>query len=327
MLRVVVLWSLLVGMAGCGDDGAGSAGSGGTEQEGGAGSGGVDAAGPEAGAGGSGAHGESGAGGGSASDRSRCKRGVAYGHHSQADLQALSGAVSWWYNWGFVPDDDVMATYEGLGVEYVPMVWGEAFVDVSKVTAAIPEGARTLLGFNEPNFFSQANLSAKEAAALWPSLEQIAEERGLALASPAVNFCGGGCHDTDPVRYLQDFFAACPGCRVDAIAVHVYVGCTPDGPNRAKWLIEKVEGYKAAFTQPLWVTEFACDDAATMDEQRAFLEDAVTWLEGEPRVQRYAWFSGRADNMQNVDLLGPDGKLTVIGQAYVSLPQPEECIR
>ncbi len=325
MLRVVVLSSLLVGMAGCGDDG--SPDSGGRPQDGGAGSG-LDAEGPEGGgSGGSAGNADSGADGGSPSDRSGCKRGVAYGHHSKADLQALSGAVSWWYNWGFVPDDDVKSTYQQLGVEYVPMVWGEAFVDVPKVTAAIPPGGRTLLGFNEPNFFSQANLSAQQAAALWPSLEEIAEQRGLALASPAVNFCGGGCHDTDPVRYLQDFFAACPGCRVDVIAVHVYVGCTPEGPNRAKWLIEKVEGYKAAFSQPLWVTEFACHDAATMEEQKAFLEDAVTWLEGEPRVQRYAWFSGRADNMQNVDLLGADGALTVIGQAYVDLPQPEECIR
>jgi hypothetical protein len=57
------------------------------------------------------------------------------------------------------------------------------------------------------------------------------------------------------------------------------------------------------------------------------LEDAVAYLEGEPRIERYAWFSGRADNMNNVDLLGSDGVLTTLGEAYVSAPQNPECQR
>jgi hypothetical protein len=35
---------------------------------------------------------------------------------------------------------------------------------------------------------------------------------------------------------------------------------------------------------------------------------------------KYAWFAGRADNMVNVDLLGTDGQLTQMGQAYVNAP-------
>ncbi len=264
---------------------------------------------------------------GAAGNRSRCKRGVAYGHHSVADLAALASAVSWWYDWAPVPDDALASgAYRQYDVEFVPMVWGGSF-DADQVAAEIPGGAVTLLGFNEPNFFSQANLSPAQAAALWPQVEQIADQRNLELVSPAVNYCGGGCHDTDPVRWLDDFFAACSGCRVDAIAVHVYVGCNPAGANHAQWLIEKVERYKAEFTHPIWVTEFACDDASSMQEQVEFLRDAVTWLENEPRVVRYAWFSGRADNMKNVDLLGGDGLLTELGNAYVSLPQDPECIR
>ena len=85
--------------------------------------------------------------------------------------------------------------------------------------------------------------------------------------------------------------------------------------------------YKAAFTQPIWLTELACDDAATPADQLGFLADAVTYLEAEPRVARYAWFSGRADNMDNVDLLGADGALTALGEAYVSLPQAAGCAR
>lgn len=260
-------------------------------------------------------------------DRSACKRGVAYGHHSEADLEALSAGVSWWYNWAFVPDQGLQGgSYRELDVEYIPMIWGPG-TNRSAAATDIPNDARTLLGFNEPNFGSQANISAAAAAALWPELEEIADALDLNLVSPAVNFCGGDCQETDPFKYLDDFFAACDGCRVDAVAIHIYVGCNPNGENHAEWLINHIETYKNRFSQPLWLTEFACDSAASEAEQLGFLEDAVAYLENEPRIARYAWFAGRADNVPHVDLLGADGQLTALGQAYVDLEQPASCQR
>jgi hypothetical protein len=182
-----------------------------------------------------------------------------------------------------------------------------------------------LLGFNEPNFYSQANLSAAQAAALWPRVEAIADARGLALVSPAVNYCGGGCHDTNPFDYLDDFFAACSGCRVDYIGIHIYVGCNANGQNKAQWMIDHINTYKSRFNKPFWLTEFACDDAANMDQQRNFMIDAVNYLENEPRIHRYAWFAGRANNVANSSLLGADGVLTTLGQTYVSLPHNSAC--
>lgn len=256
---------------------------------------------------------------------SACKRGVAYGYHSKADMQALSKGVSWWYNWAFEPDTGVKSDYGALGVEYVPMVWG-AKIDTAEVQAKAPQGITALLGFNEPNFGAQANMSAAEAAALWPKVTAVANARGVAtLVSPAVNFCGGDCKETDPFKYLQDFFAACKDCRVDAIAIHIYVGCAGDSGNHAQWLINHVKTYEQKFTQPLWLTEFACDDAKNADEQKAFMTDAVTYLESDPRIARYAWFAGRADNVPFVDLLGADGVLTPLGQAYVDAPRDASC--
>ena len=287
-------------------------------------SGGTPAAGGEDASGGAAGGGAAGSGGGT-SDRTGCKRGVAYGYHSEADMQALSAGVSWWYNWATEPDAAVRSgAYLDFGVEYVPMIWGSSF-DVNTAVSQIPPEAEYLLGFNEPNFFSQANVSASEAASLWPQVEQIATQRGLTLVSPAVNFCGGGCHDTDPFNYLHEFIDQCTGCQIDAIAIHIYVGCNAGGDNHAQWLINHVETYKSEFTRPLWLTEFACDDAATMEEQRQFMVDAVTYLENEPQIARYAWFAGRADNMQNVDLLGADGQLTVLGDTYVNLPHNAAC--
>jgi hypothetical protein len=258
-------------------------------------------------------------------ETSSCKRGIAYGHHSDADLAALQPSVAWWYNWAYRPDAELGAgTPESLGVEYVPMIWGGTF-DVDAAIADIPQGATTLLGFNEPNFGEQSNLSSEQAAALWPEVEAIADARDLILVSPAVNYCGGNCQNTDPFDYLDDFFAACEGCRVDKVAFHVYVGCHPDGDNQAQWLIDHVEQYKARFSQPLWLTEFACTDAADFDEQIAFLEDAVAYLEQDPRIERYSWFSGRFEGIPYVDLLGADGELTPLGQAYVNAPSNSDC--
>src|SRR6188768_255226 len=256
-----------------------------------------------------------------------CKRGLAYGHHSVADLKALSPGVSWWYNWDFRPDQDLRAgAHLDAGVEYAPMIWGAAS-DRAAAKTAIGSDARVLLGFNEPNFGSQANLTAKAAAALWPELTAIADAKGLRLVSPAVNFCGGNCTDTDPFHYLDEFFAACAGCRVDAVAIHIYVGCSPSGKNKAEWLINHVETYKSRFSQPLFLTEFACDSAKSEAEQQAFLVDALSYLEAEPRIERYAWFSGRATNVAHVDLLGGSGELTALGKAYVNAPKNPACTR
>lgn len=245
-----------------------------------------------------------------------CKRGISYGYHSTADLTALSRGVSWWYNWASQPDEGVRTSFRDVGVEFVPMVWGGQF-DVQQVIQQIPQGSRTLLGFNEPNFYSQSNMSAATAAANWPRIEEIADALGLSIASPAVNFCGGGCHEVDPFLYLQEFFAACQDCRVDYIAAHWYA-CTGDA---LRWYLDEL----SKFGKPIWLTEFSCGDDAdrSLEVQKRYMREAVAILEEHPLVHRYAWFAGRTTAIPNVDLLGGDGQLTELGELYVSLPAGE----
>ena len=311
-----------------GNSSAGSSSTGGSSASsaGASGSSASSAAGTSNGASGSGTSGSSGASGGSNPGATTCKRGIAYGHHSKADLTVLAPSVAWWYNWAYLPDEALRdGSYKDLNIEYVPMTWNSSF-DSSQLQKEIPTGTYALLGFNEPNFGEQANMSAAESAAAWPQVEAIADERGLTLVSPAVNFCGGDCQETDPWKYLDDFFAACKDCRVDKVAFHIYVGCNQTGENKAQWLINHVESYKARFSQPLWLTEFACTDAKDEAEQIAFLKDALVYLEAEPRIERYAWFSGRFEWIPHIDLLGADGVLTALGKAYVDAPH-ESCQR
>ncbi|WP_170170282.1 glycosyl hydrolase [Hymenobacter perfusus] len=253
------------------------------------------------------------------------KRGVAYGYHSAADMQVLAPGISWWYNWASQPDAGVAGVYPSLGVEYVPMQWGRNLgngpVTANQLAANIPNSSRYLLGFNEPNFLSQANLTPSQAAALWPVLEEVARRKNLALVSPAVNYCGScvaenGVTYYSPTQYLDAFFAACPSCRVDYIAVHTYV-C------EERWLREKIAELKR-YNKPIWLTEFACGDLPasqiTLPAQQKYLLDAVNYLEKEPAIFRYAWFSGRNNEIPNINLLGSSGQLTALGQQYVSLP-------
>jgi hypothetical protein len=134
-----------------------------------------------------------------------------------------------------------------------------------------------------------------------------------------MNFCGPAaqCHGTDPYQYLTDFFAACATCEVDYVAVHWY-NC--DLPSLKDYL--EPGGGLAGFEQfgkPIWLTEFSCDTSASAAQQEAYMRAAIPYLEGNPKVFRYSWFS--ADPIPNARLINSDGAPTSLGQVYISLAQ------
>lgn len=244
------------------------------------------------------------------------KRGIAYGGHTDADLAALSAGVGWWYNWSPRPESSLLTkSYVGLGVDFVPMVWGGTF-DPNTLANDVPTGAKFLLTFNEPNFGTQSNLTPAQAAALWPKIEAFARSRGLAIVSPALNYCGGNCNATNPFDWLDAFFAACTGCRVDYVAAHWYA-CSQSA------LVDYLDQYKAKYRRPLWLTEFSCLDDTTITpaKEQQYMRDAVAVLEADPMVFRYAWFTGRFPSTEAIDLLASSsGTLTPLGRQYVTLP-------
>lgn len=248
------------------------------------------------------------------------KRGLAFGYHKEADFQAISGSLSWWYNWANTPETAVSGIFENYDMEFVPMAWNASY-SVSKLRefyTSHPE-AKFLLGFNEPNFREQANMTPSEAAAAWPGLEAIADEFGLELVSPAVNWCGtcvseGGVTFTNPYEYLDAFFEACPDCRVDYIGVHNYM-CYA-GP-----LIDYLEGFRK-YGKKIWLTEFACWDQATitLDMQKNLVIGALDYLDNDTLIYRYSWFTGRSESWTpHIDIFESEpGKLSELGELYVN---------
>lgn len=249
-----------------------------------------------------------------------CKRGIATNAAPTGVFAPgpTGPGIAWWYNWASQP-----ASGGAPGIEFVPMLWGGG-----SLTQTAPAGSKTLLGFNEPNFKSQANLTSAQAAADWRAVEAVASAGHLAIGSPGVNYCGSATDSSqctepaviDPYTYLTEFFGACAGCKVDYVAVHAYdcdvaslrnyIEGSPDASATAPGFVK--------FGRPIWVTEVACDATHSVADQKAFMQAAVPYLESNPDVVRYAWFN--ADPVPNARLTDADGGLTDLGSTYVGLP-------
>jgi hypothetical protein len=249
------------------------------------------------------------------------KRGISFGSQHPillADLPVMQDYLTWFYNWGTGPGN-IENALDDYDIEFVPMAWNGSFNEENLRTYYTnhPE-AKYLLGFNEPNFLEQANMTPSNAAAQWPRLEAIADEFGLEIVGPAVNWCGscvseGGTTYTNPYTYLDDFFAACPDCRVDYIAVHNYMCYT-----------EPLVSYLKAFekyNKKIWLTEFACWDQAniTLEMQKSYMLGALDYLDNDSMIYKYSWFIGRSGSgTPHIDIFESEGgKLTELGEIYL----------
>ena len=245
------------------------------------------------------------------------KRGLAYGHNSTQDLIVLSSGVSWWYNWYHQSE---VSKFEGYNIDFVPMAWDATFDKNAMHTfLSTHPSVKYILGWNEPNFTTQSNLTPKQAAAHWPDIESLADEFNLKIVSPAVNYCDkcvseDGTTYGDPVQYLDAFFAACPNCRVDYIGIHNYMS----NVSALQWYV----GLFKKYGKPIWLTEFCSwENVVTLNSQESYMIGAVDYLENDPDVFRYAWFTGRQDTAYPYNaVLGGSGTLTELGNIYVNTP-------
>jgi len=250
------------------------------------------------------------------------KRGVGYGNHSDSDMKNASKSISWWYNWYTDPEYAIVTSYPGYNVDFTPMAWNASGINGVKSYVPLDDKVKYLLGFNEPNFKDQANMTPTQAAAAWPQLQAIADQYNLKLVSPAVNYCGNcvsenGITYYNPFDWLDDFFKACVGCRVDYIALHWY-----GGGNSMTGYIDNARKYG----KPIWVTEFADWEATgvTAQIQKNYLAGTTNFLERDPDVFRYSWFTGRTSSGASaypyIDLYAGSGKMTELGQLYLDIP-------
>ncbi len=254
------------------------------------------------------------------------KRGVSYGYHTPQDMQKASENISWWYNWSSQPESGIRSRYQIFNVDFAPMAWNASGVNGVGTYADRDSTIKYILGFNEPNFKEQSNMTPSQAAKAWPALQKIAQKHDLKIVSPAVNYCSkegsvfeNGTYYTNPFTYLDDFLKVCDTCQIDFIGLHWY-----GSGNSIVSYVNTARKYK----KPIWLTEFASWDYSNLvqnvSDQMKYLAGTVNFLERDPDIYRYSWFIGRtAGGIKTspfIYLYGANGMLTELGQLYMDIP-------
>lgn len=257
------------------------------------------------------------------------KRGIAFDLSTPTDLAALAPGVSWWYNWGKIPNAKILTAYmDTYKMRFVPMLWGgnTTTEDMAIVKNYVLTHAdvQFLLVMNEPNLTDQSNRTPAEAATDWLKYEQVvadlaAQGRTVAIVGPAMTW-GTMSGYSDPVMWLDAFYAAYRKAnnnrdpQIDYLAFHWY-----DYGLNAQ--LERLKKYGKKF----WVTEMANWNPQINSylKQELQMQEMVSVCESRTDVVRYAWFYGRGGlpDTHFTYLLAPtDGQLTELGQMYVTLP-------
>lgn len=189
---------------------------------------------------------------------------------------------------------------------------GDAYVDRIIVRAYYIPGtvqghnSNYILGFNEPNGTGQANLTPEQGARLWRRVEQVFgrdSSAGYALVSPAPSQLGNPQGKAWLEQFRDTYYSLYHEWpQLDALACHCYTWWEPYNPSYCEDL---VRDYTNLATQwgisgGVWLTEFAFSvpnkhyltwDDGERDRTMSGAWQFITWLNAEPSVVRYAWFT------------------------------------
>lgn len=242
------------------------------------------------------------------------KRGVSENNFMFVNqLELLEPGVSWYYNWGNTPGSGYKGQIKNdETLEYVPMAWNANYnEDNIRAYCKEHKNVKYLLGFNEPNFTAQANMTPAAAAEAWPRLKALADELGLKLVAPALNYSPNPPY-TNPVTWMDEFVALVGKDAFDFVALHNYGG--------TQVMKDLCTTFHNRYGKDVWVTEFCYwpgegnNTYVSPKAQIATMVEALRWLETTPWIYRYAWFkatgSHNADKGPNYGLLVPANPVT-----------------
>ena len=242
------------------------------------------------------------------------KKGIAMSYKEVTWPTRVSRLKPFWhYSWNRDMKEQIPDS-----VEYVPMFWGAGSVndgEILRIKSLADAGKiKYVLGFNEPDLESQANLTVDEAIALWPKLEEI----GVPLGSPAPAGLNNG--------WLEEFMtkANANNLRVDFICIHLY------RENDAQIFLDAVDQTYQKYGKPIWITEMSIKDnqAQTVAQNRFSMTDVLETMKillpelyNREYLSRFAWFTATRDspnypgNSSSV-LYDENDKLTALGEYY-----------
>jgi len=224
-------------------------------------------------------------------------------------------APLWWYDWGNSPNSsEESAAGSPLDREYLPMKWNG-----SSGTSSINNLQNTtcMLGYNEPDSTSQANMTTNQALADWPTMMKW----GLRVGAPASSDSGESGQGAEWTDAFMDL-ATNLGYRVDFIPIHWYkCGQTPEQ------LTNYLGAVYAQFKLPMWVTEWNdgaswCSPLPGSEAADAIaISNFVATLENCPFVERYSIYE-YFDPSSYLNLVTTNAlaALTPAGVVYMNMP-------
>lgn len=285
------------------------------------------------------------------------KKGLAMGGDMSDTVETGKLNISWYYNWAATAFNSSV----DAGVAHVPMVWGAAqsnLRDIKKIT----DDSNYILGYNEPDIPSQANLSAGKALAAWKYIEAL----GKRTVSPALAVYTGGFMDKflktgdtydstkeekeeesdteeGEVIPLEDGFYA--AVDVDAVALHRYGGAKSGTDFDVRYLTSAVDYLWDKYHKPIWVTEvsvtgmkggysdWSYEYPGALERMKKYVAQIIEAMDADDRVERYAWFPYNVESSNEIDGLDgcgttalfdyESGKFTELGVLYSTMGNPE----
>jgi hypothetical protein len=180
----------------------------------------------------------------------------------------------WFYHWGTTSDEDL------TDVEFVPTRWNaKSLTDVRWKEILDINYSSHLLGFNEPDGDTQANMTLDEMLLYWPKML----ESGLRLGSPAM---------ASDLNLLYSFIDKCDelNYRVDFVAMHDYGGGT------ALQFYNKCKAIHDRTGRPIWIKEFNwggtwTTGTPTYPQISARIAEIIEKYDTEGIIERYSIFN------------------------------------
>lgn len=180
----------------------------------------------------------------------------------------------WFYHWGTISSEDL------TDVEFVSMRWNAKSLTDSRWKEILDINySNHLLGFNEPDGATQANMTQAEMLLYWPKML----ESGMRLGSPA---------PAGNLQVMYDFIDKCDelNYRVDFAAIHDY------GEGTALAFYNKCKAVHDRTGRPIWVTEFSSGgtwtrSTPTYPEISTRITEIMEKYDTAGIIERYAIFN------------------------------------
>ncbi|KAH8113377.1 glycosyl hydrolase catalytic core-domain-containing protein [Phellopilus nigrolimitatus] len=187
----------------------------------------------------------------SSSSNGNKKVGLAWANGNTNTLSNfVTNNVQYIYTWSeSCPDQSWQ-----LNLECMPMLWSNAGDKVAAFQSKVKAGyAKFAMGFNEVNEPGQANMDVGSAVSAWNQYLTPLVDQGYQLIAPVTSSNPNG------KVWMQQFMSQVDTSKIAGMPIHYY------GTN-AQDMIDYIEDWHSTFNKPIWITEFACQNFNTANE-------------------------------------------------------------